>query len=115
MVAAAVKRSLRAPTALFLGGWILYFIVFWSGAIVENAAAGISAEHNYIWGDWALHFTMGSSMAYRKLFLDSSPLLIGHPFSYPFFVNLISALLIRAGVPFFSAFTWPSCVFSIAS
>ncbi len=63
-----------------------------------------------IWGDWAAHFTMGSAMAYRDLFLSSSPFLIGAPFSYPFVANMISATLIRLGVPFFSAFIVPSFI-----
>lgn len=49
-------------------------------------------------------------MAYRSLFLASSPILIGAPFTYPFFTNLLTAIFIRAGVPFFAAFTIPSWI-----
>ncbi len=112
-------RSLRrlaggsAPEIAFRLGWTLFFLVVWTRAISSNEAGGITAGHINVWGDWAIHFTMGSAMAYRSLILHSNPLLFGSPFNYPFFVNFVSALLIRAGVPFFSAFTVPSFFFSV--
>lgn len=66
-----------------------------------------------MWGDWAVHFTMGSSMAYRELIPFESPLMIDVPLAYPFAANWISAVLIRCGVPFFLAFTIPSFIFSL--
>lgn len=113
-----MKRLLtgkNAPIVAYFTFWFLYFAVFWARAFTDNAAGGITAGHVNLWGDWAVHFTMGSAMAYRRLLLDQSPLLIYHAFKYPFFVNLLSALFVRAGMPFFSAFTVPSFVFSIAT
>ena len=71
------------------------------------------AGHANMWADWAAHFTMGSAMAYRDLILDTSPLMFGEKFSYPFTANLISALLVKMGVPFFYAFVIPSFIFSL--
>lgn len=70
--------------------------------------------HINMWGDWAAHFTMGSAMGYRELLLGDSPFLLGARFSYPFAANFISAILIRVGVPFFSAFVIPSLIMSWA-
>lgn len=92
--------------------WILYFIYFWSGAITFEEG-NVLAGHVNIWGDWAAHFTMGSRMAHGKLLLQESPFLIEQGFSYPFAANLLSALLIKAGINFFTAFTLPSAFFSI--
>ncbi len=106
------KRE-NTPAIAFLSFWTLYFTSFWSRALTVNDEGGLTAGHVNLWGDWAIHFTMGSSMAYRQLFLEQNPLLINSTFKYPFFVNFVSALLIRAGVPFFTAFTLPSFVFSL--
>lgn len=70
-------------------------------------------SHVSIWGDWAAHFTMGSAMAYRHLLLETSPFLIGAPFSYPFVANLISAILIDRGNDFFLSFIIPSAIASV--
>ena len=111
-----MKRFLtrqNAPAILFLSFWFLYFTVFWLRAFTINPEGGLDVGHVNIWGDWAIHFTMGSAMAFRQLFLEQNPLLINSTFKYPFFVNLVSALLIRGGVPFFAAFWVPSYFYSL--
>lgn len=100
-------------TILFFSGWFSYFTYFWLNAIVFPEDGSVVVNHLSIWGDWAAHFTMGSAMAYRELIPRTSPFLFGAPFSYPFIANLISAILIRLGVPFFSAFVVPSYIFSL--
>ncbi len=97
----------------YFSAWTLFFTVFWLRAFFVDAAGNVVAGQVNIWGDWTAHFTMGSSMAYRKLFLTTSPLLINASFGYPFFANFLSALLIRLGVDFFAAFVWPSLIFSL--
>lgn len=108
------KRQLlkRTVVATYFLAWFLYFFYFWSNAFITNPSGGISAQHINLWGDWAVHFTMGSAMAERGLILASSPLLLNASFSYPFVANMISALLIRAGVEFTAAFVLPSFIFS---
>src|SRR5690348_15586885 len=94
----------------FFAGWGTYFSVIWSRALRFDPDGNLLAGFESLWADWAAHFTFGSAMAYRKLFLDESPLLLHAPFRYPFACDLLSALLIRAGAPFFASFTWPSYV-----
>ncbi len=110
----AAKRRLPLALSAYFALWTAYFAAIWSRAVVVEKSGEIFAGHPYLWGDWAVHFTMGSSMAYRHLFLSESPLLFGAPFKYPFLANLISAALLRLGLPFFNAFTIPSFVFSVA-
>ncbi len=93
--------------------WITYFIIFWSKAFWLDDQGNLIAGHVNLWGDWAAHFTMGSAMGYRELFLSSSPFIINATFSYPFLANLISATLIKLGLPFISAFVIPSFIFSV--
>lgn len=78
-----------------------------------NSLGELTAGSAILWTDWALHFTLSTSMAYRDLLPATSPLLLDAPFYYPFSSNLISALLLRAGVPFTLAFTGPSLFFSL--
>lgn len=54
-------------------------------------------------------------MAERSLLLKNSPILLGAGFNYPFVVNLISAIFIRLGVPFFAAFVVPSFIITWVS
>lgn len=113
-----IKRSYQlikshAIEISYLLFWLFYFAYFWSHAITPDELGGMEVSHVSIWGDWAAHFTMGSAMVERGLILSSSPFLLGAHFSYPFFTNAISALLIKMGAPFFSAFVVPSFLFSL--
>jgi len=93
--------------------WFTYFSYFWLFVFVFNQHGGLTVGQANIWADWALHFTMGHAMAYRELFLEQSPLLIGNEFSYPFLINMISALLLKAGMSMVPAFVLPSYLFSL--
>jgi len=97
---------------LFFVAWFAYFYVLWRDMVVFDGAdlrvGGIN-----VWGDWAMHFTQGSSFAYRSLFLTQHPLLLGAPYAYPFAVNWISGVLVRMGMEFFSAFVIPSFAYSL--
>lgn len=98
----------------FFSFWLAYFAWFWARSVTLTETGDLMLNHVNMWGDWAAHFTMGSAMGYRELLLTQSPFLIGAKFSYPFLANLISAFLIKLGVPFFSAFIVPSFIASIA-
>jgi len=97
---------------VYFAAWICYFGWFWSHALFLDKTGNFWAGLVNIWGDWAGHFTMSSALALRGVSIQS-PFLIGVQFSYPFFADLISALLLRAGVPFISAFVVPSFVGSV--
>ncbi len=101
-------------TLLLLLFWVGYFCVFWFRAFGYTAQGDFYTTHSILWADWAAHFTMGSAMAYRELIPQTSPFLVYAPFAYPFAVNLLSAILIRCGVSFFTAFIVPSFIFSVA-
>lgn len=102
---------MKKTTPFFLF-WISYFTLFWSKALWVDKDGNLIAGHVNIWGDWAAHFTMGSSLAYNQLLPNHSPFLLGAPFSYPFMADFVSALLIRGGAPFFFSFIVPSFLFS---
>ena len=110
-----MKKKSKLILFIYFSFWVIYFAYFWSRAIITDAAGNVVANHVNIWGDWAAHFTMGSRMAFDKLILLQSPFMIGESFSYPFISDLISAVLARLGVGFFSSFIIPSFIFSITT
>ncbi len=97
---------------LYLLLWFVYFARFWSRALFMDGAGNLVAGHVNIWGDWAAHFTMGSSLAERGLWLTHSPFLIGAKFAYPYAANALSGGLMQLGLPFVSSFVVPSFIFS---
>lgn len=94
--------------------WLLFGVIFLQ-LIELDGAGNLYLHQNNAWADWAMHFTQGSAMISRSLILKSNPILVGAPFTYPFFVNLLTALLIKVGVPFFSAFVFLSWILVSAS
>jgi len=100
--------KLQLVIGFYFGFWVSYFAWFWRHVLHFDAMGNLMAGHVNIWGDWAAHFTMGSAMGYRQLWLVDSPFIIGQLFSYPFITNLISALFIRLNVPFLWSFIIPS-------
>ncbi|MCB4756385.1 MAG: hypothetical protein LHV69_05020 [Elusimicrobia bacterium] len=103
----------RILLAVYFIAWFFYFAFFWGRSITLDDKHNLILGHINMWGDWAVHFTMGSAMAFRQLIPLTSPLLIGAPFHYPFLANLISAVLIRLGLPYFASFTIPSFIFCL--
>ncbi|PIY80860.1 MAG: hypothetical protein COY80_00380 [Candidatus Pacebacteria bacterium CG_4_10_14_0_8_um_filter_42_14] len=104
---------LPASTWVFFLFWILYFGFFWSYVVVEKPDGAVFAQNINVWGDWAVHYTIGSAFAFRTLSPVNGPLLIGEPLQYPFLADWISGILIRFGMPFFQAFITPSFIFSL--
>ena len=98
---------------LFLAGWTLFFYLFWFNTFSYTPLGDLQVSHVNLWGDWAVHFTIGSSFAYNQILPGASPLIIGYPLSYPFVNDWISGMLIRLGMPFISSFIIPSFILSI--
>ncbi len=93
--------------------WIVYFVFYWTRVLFYKNG-GLRTGHITVWADWAAHFSMGSTFAYRTLLPTRHPLFITAQFSYPFVTNLISGILIRLGFNIIPAFIIPSIIFSIA-
>jgi hypothetical protein len=64
------------------------------------------------WGDVALHLGMIQVMAESEPFRLDHPAAAGTGLTYPFAINLFSALLQRAGIPAFEAFHVPAFLFA---
>lgn len=87
----------------------LFFLLFWFS--LRESKGAIYALKS-VWADWALHFAMISSFAYRpmSMWLDH-PLLADHALHYPFLVNFFSGMLVKMGASYVTAFFLPSLVF----
>lgn len=100
-------------TRFYFISFIAYTTYLWSNIISIDPRGNLTTGGITVWGDWALHFTLGSSVAYKSLILSSNPLLISEPLLYPYVSDWLAGLLIRIGMPFFSAFLLLSYVFTI--
>lgn len=91
---------------LFFGVPLAYFFAV---ALVYREGA-LQSLHN-VWGDWSFHLTLVSSFAHRPfaLWLDH-PAFAGHPLHYPFWINLLSGLLLKIYDSFWFAISLPSMV-----
>ena len=108
-----MERCKQLIVGGFFLAWIAYFAWFWGHALFFDAGGNFWVGLVNLWGDWAAHFTMATALQMRGIGI-SSPFLAGAQFSYPFVANLISAWLMRAGVPLITAFVVPSFVCSVA-
>lgn len=89
---------------LSLSFWCIYFFSFWStGYFYRNQT--LYAKSLGTWADGAAHLTYTSSMAYRPNFPQFLPVYYGVPFVYPFIADGLAAILVRAGINIFSAYS----------
>lgn len=66
------------------------------------------------WGDLAVHITYISAFVQRGFFaLQENPIFLGEKFSYHFFSDLISAVLIKLGLSLRASLIIPSFLFAI--
>ncbi len=86
-------------------------IVIWTKMLVFDGET-YWAGWGHLWADWSVHITYVLNMTHRQLLLPFHPLWIGEPFRYHFVADLISAVLLRAGVSFVHALILPSIVCS---
>ena len=67
------------------------------------------------WGDLALHLTLVSNFAERGLFLHQDPTFYGEKLSYPPFIDMLSAALIKIGFSLRWALIVPSFILIMLS
>lgn len=96
------KHPARVTLGVFFLMLMALFYWIWLGTVVVRDNE-ILVRPVGVWGDWAMHFTQTSRFAYHSLIPGDHPLLEGAPYSYPFAVNWLTAVLVRAGMEFFAA------------
>jgi hypothetical protein len=90
----------------------IFWLIIWTKVLVVEPKGWFSACYN-CWGDWSAHLTYTSSFAYSNNWPPELPVFSGHKFTYPFFIDLISAGLVKLGFDLPSALVLPGFVLSI--
>ncbi len=109
----AVRRH-RWALVVLLGTFGLYFItLFPQMLVIQNDS--LWAGHVHIWGDWSLHIGMANIFAFKapQDWFAYHPYFSGGKFTYGFLTNMISGLLMRAGVSLPNAFVLPSIFYAL--
>ena len=115
-VITSVRRVLRSPLpllpALVIGGFVLRWVLLWSGALTYGPD-GLTAGQLNIWGDWSTHLGDVMSFAYGENFPPEYPRLAGQPFAYHYLVSITAAAMVKLGMPPITALPLQSFLFSV--
>jgi len=98
-------------SGVLLAGWLVWRIV---AGLSVDATGAVSLTPMSAWGDWPAHLIMTTRMRFGETLIpDQNPLLLGSTFSYPYAINLLSALLLKLQLPLFTAFILPHAVSAV--
>jgi hypothetical protein len=111
-------RTTAAPPArwfvVFAGGMAVVLLVMnWYGVLAHDHAGNVLAiEHT--WADAPFHSSIITSFAYRSFVPPTYPVALGQPLGYPFLIDFISGVLLRAGWSLRMAFVVPNVLVQLA-
>ena len=91
---------------------IIFWFLIWSKVLVKGAGGWFSACPN-CWGDWSAHLAYTTSFAYGHNWPLQLPIFSGHKFTYPFVIDLLSALLVKLGLDLPNSLVLPGLVLSL--
>jgi hypothetical protein len=102
---AAVPAAIRqAPgQAAVLGAMAIALLVVFQGAIYERAGAIYTSDHHNL-GDLPFHVGIVTGFQYGENIPPEHPELSGARLTYPFLVDFVAAMLMRAGASLRTAF-----------
>lgn len=105
-----LKTHLPVLITLFLPWGIFFGWVFFR--LLGFSSEGSFVRHQHVWSDWGLHISMVERFARTPLsmWFDHNPAFAYGKYTYPFLVNLISGILMRAGLSLWSALIFPSLI-----
>jgi hypothetical protein len=108
------KENKKALLLLF-GTWGLFFLFLWPRMFYADDSGNIIAGWWIIWADWAMHVGQVNAFAEQSIFyvITHNPLYSGIPILYPFFINLISGILLKISGNFVFSMVAPSLFFSL--
>lgn len=116
---AALLASARA--AVFPNGRVLLLTLLCAVTVARLADRTLfetkdgivtGARHNL--GDLPFHMSIAAGFAYGDNFPPDHPELAGVPLTYPFFCDLVSAMVLVAGGSWRDAFFWPTLLLGLA-
>lgn len=114
--AASVSRAIRSALpllpALVIGGFVLRWVLLWSG-VLTYGPDGLYAGQINIWGDWAAHLGDVTSFAYSENFPPEYPRLANQPFAYHYLASITAAAMVKLGLSPITALPLQSFLFSV--
>jgi hypothetical protein len=116
-VADLVARSRRLeplPLAILLIGSAVFFLAFYTHALVRQAD-GLYAGHVNIWGDWTTHLSLTGYLAVaQNLLPPENPFYAGTHITYSFLPDFHSGILTHLGLSLPDSLAVTSAILSIA-
>jgi hypothetical protein len=118
------QAARRAAALCRRGGFVVALLLAWTAVEIwlqhhalSIRADGVWAGHLNIWSDWPLHLAMAGAFADRAPadWFSSHPMFAGGTLHYPFVVNLLSGLLMRAGLELDLAMSLPTLLAGAAT
>ena len=111
---AAKKKLLFVSNADRIAvAFTLLFLVLNFLAILHPTASGVESVIS-VWGDYPLHLGIANSFVLRDNFPPEYPILFGEPLKYSFLFDFSSAVLMKGGFDFRSAFLVPNVLVFLA-
>lgn len=101
-------------TLILLFVWGIFFVYLWQAVFFVDEH-GIRTTSSKLWADWVVHLTFTRVFAEWPVgdWFYTNPLYAVETFRYPFLANLISGLLLKAGMSLESAMILPSVLSSV--
>jgi len=97
------QRSIRPGLLVWYGGWLSLFL-WLSGRIIEFGENGMTTAPATNYGDLAFHLSVISSFAYGGNIPPENPVFAGVPFTYPFLIDLLTAIPVGMGAGWRASF-----------
>ena len=108
-----IKEHCRPLLLLILTLGTYFSIVFWK--MLSFKPDGLYGGHVNVWSDWSLHIAIANTFAFKspQYWFSYHPLYASGKFTYPFFTDFISGMLMRLGLSLKLSFMLPSVIFTI--
>lgn len=91
---------------------LLFGRLFWTHSLVDDPTGVYSASST--WADFGLHAALVNHLAAPEAMPGDLPVASGEPLTYPFLIDLLSALLLRAGTGLHLSLFVPGLLLALA-
>ena len=114
LIASARAASRPAWPVVLLVALCALLVTRLADRTLIETEAGIATGDRHNFGDLPFHMAIAAGFAYGDNFPPDHPELAGVPLTYPFFCDLLSAMILAIGGSWRDAFFWPTLVLGLA-
>ncbi len=108
-----LKKILKEPVWILVVGLGFVIYALFNSHVIKPDINGNLLTGESTYGDLPFHLATISRMAYTGTFPPENPLYSGIPLVYPFFINVLSAVIVIWGFSLRSSIILPGMIFSI--